>query len=163
MEILWLAIFLYSIGLAVVLQWKPRLMFHENGNWKEFGYQRGSGLVGSRYTLFPVWLFAIAWAFVSYAVAAAAVWILSQPAAAAAATAALSSNFVDSESEVEPDYEEEEEIAIPVSRLRTTRRPTPSAAKPRPGYYVLDPASREAGLRRYVYYGQEPPNPEDEY
>ncbi len=39
-------------------------MFNENGTWKEFGIGRGS----SRYTWLPFWLFAIAWALMSYTV-----------------------------------------------------------------------------------------------
>ena len=64
MELLWLAIVFYSIGLAAVLYVRPAIMFNENGTWKEFGYQRDS-----RHTIFPVWLFIITWAIVSYVLA----------------------------------------------------------------------------------------------
>lgn len=167
MENLWLAILLYSIGLGLVLHFRPALMFHANGSWKEFGYQRDS-----RHTLFPFWLFAVTWAIVSYALAA--VLTLMMPAAGtvtAAATAATSwmssSSDYDEveEDEVEEDEGEEEEIAVPISRAKTVRRrttPTKKAAgKPRPGYYVLDPAQGENGLRRYIYYGSEPPAEEE--
>ena len=69
MEVLWLAIFIYSLGLGAVLHFKPELMFTKAGNWKEFGYQRGE-----RYTIFPVWLFAIVWALVSYVLATSTIW-----------------------------------------------------------------------------------------
>ena len=36
-------------------------MFHENGNWKEFGLNQDA-----KHTWFPFWLFCIMWAFVSY-------------------------------------------------------------------------------------------------
>ena len=87
MEILWLAILFYSIGLGAVLHFRPALMFHENGTWKEFGYQRSA-----RYTIFPVWLFAIVWAIVSYTLAAAIVWAWRSGGTAEAATFASASS-----------------------------------------------------------------------
>lgn len=161
MEVLWLAIFLYSIGLGLVLHFRPALMFHANGSWKEFGYQRDS-----RHTLFPFWLFAIAWALVSYAVAAAGSAILGGGAATAAA--AWVSRAAPTEYD-EPDMaeeEDEEDVAVPISRARTPssrRATTPARAKkPRSGYYVVDPEQNsESGLRRYIYYGPEPPAEEE--
>ncbi len=165
MEILWLAIVFYSIGLGLILHFRPSLMFHENGVWKEFGYQRTSE---SRHTLFPFWLFAITWAFASYVLAAAITWSMSSPAAlaftTAAATAAASSNrsstevfghysLDESEEASEEEAEEEEEEVAPVKRGRGR----PRKQQPRPGYYVIAPESNEGGLRRYVYYGENPP------
>jgi hypothetical protein len=160
MESLWLAIAIYSVGLAVVITLRPALMFNENGTWKEFGYQRSS-----RHTLFPVWLFAIAWAFVSYALAAALIWILtgqSLGAASAVATAAASARWTPSRGLMEQEEEEsdDEEFTIPVSRVpRSVSRNTMNSGsrKPRAGYYVLDPESEQGGLRRYIYYGDRPP------
>lgn len=143
MEILWLAIVFYSLGLAGVLHIRPRLMFHENGSWKEFGYQRDS-----RHTMFPFWLFAIAWAFVSYALAAAIAWSYGSAAVVATATAYSvphSTNY-----DVEDDYEEV------VEEKQPRRRRTPTS-EPRAGYYVLDPASEESGIHRYIYYGNRSP------
>jgi len=162
MEILWLAIVLYSIGLGLVLHFKPALMFNENGSWKEFGYQRSQG-DKSRHTLFPFWLFAITWAFASYAVAAGISWIV--PAAGLVATASATSSSLGSYSpdEYSDSEEEEEEAATPVSKVtelpkRGRGRPRKTeAAKPRSGYYVIDPEAREGGLRKYIYYGSEPP------
>ena len=156
MEVLWLAIFMYSIGLGVVLHFRPALMFHANGSWKEFGYQRDS-----RHTLFPFWLFAVSWAFVSYAVAAALIAIAGGAGSVATATAAATTWL-----SARPDEEEEEdlesvpepepEIAVPISRVRTNRKTAPR--KPRPGYYVLDPEQNTtSGLRRYIYYGPDEP------
>jgi len=165
MEILWLAIVFYSIGLGLVLHFRPSLMFHENGVWKEFGYQRTSE---SRHTLFPFWLFAITWAFASYVLAAAITWSFSSPAAlafttTAAATAASTDVFgrytLDKSEESEEEEEEEEEEIdeeMPVKRGRG--RPRKTQPKPRPGYYVIAPESKEGGLRRYVYYGENPPD-----
>jgi hypothetical protein len=159
MESLWLAIAIYSVGLAVVITLRPALMFNENGTWKEFGYQRSS-----RHTLFPVWLFAIAWAFVSYALAAALIWILtgqSLAAATAASAAAASARWTPSRGLMEQEEEEsdDEDFTIPVSRVprSVSRNASSSSRKPRAGYYVLDPESEQGGLRRYIYYGDRPP------
>jgi hypothetical protein len=150
MEILWLAIVIYSVGLAGVLHFRPSLMFNEDGTWKEFGYQRNA-----RHTIFPFWLFAITWAFVSYAVAAAVRWAGAGPVAAAAAA---SYNYYSGD-----DFEDEEDEGemMPVSEMPPRRRPgrpKGSKSKPRPGYYVIEPTSRENGLQRYVYYGDQPPD-----
>jgi hypothetical protein len=148
MEILWLAIVFYSLGLAAVLHFRPRLMFHENGSWKEFGYQRDS-----RHTMFPFWLFAIAWAFVSYAVAAAIAWSYGS----AAAAAAVAYSYVEAPASAHEDSatDDDEYDAVPVSRSRSRRNR--QKTDPRAGYYVLDPVSEESGLRRYIYYGSTPP------
>jgi len=158
MEILWLAIVFYSVGLGIVLHFRPALMFHENGTWKEFGYQRSS-----RHTMFPFWLFAVTWAFLSYAIAAAVLWMIPSfgPASTGvAAAAAAASSFSSYDSEIE---EEEEEEATPVSTYvepprRGRGRPRKTEEKkPRAGYYVIDPETLEGGLRKYVYYGPERP------
>jgi hypothetical protein len=173
MSTLWLAIFIYSVGLGLVLHFRPALMFQTNGAWKEFGYKRAPE---SRYTIFPVWLFAIVWAVLSYAIAAAVttVWFPSAAPAAVAATAYMNGPFSNGSSEdydddmtmlpasnfapapepvpEEEDEEETMEFSMPARRPRGRPR-----KQPRPGYYVLDPASREGGLRQYVYYGPEPP------
>lgn len=159
MESLWLAIAIYSVGLAVVIWLRPALMFNENGTWKEFGYQRSS-----RHTLFPVWLFAIVWAFVSYALAAALIWILtgrSLAAATAASAAAVSSaQWTPSRGLMEQEEEEsdDEDFTIPVSRVpRSVSQNVSGGRKPRAGYYVLDPESEQGGLRRYIYFGDKRP------
>jgi hypothetical protein len=173
MTTLWLAIFLYSVGLGLVLHFRPSLMFQANGAWKEFGYKRAPE---PRYTIFPVWLFAIAWAILSYAIAAAivTVWGPEEVAIAAATTAYMSnssmpfSNGYSDESEAtmlpvsnfapEPAAEADDDVEMTTEFVMPTRRPRGRPRKqPRPGYYVLDPASREGGLHQYVYYGSEPP------
>ena len=112
MEILWLAIILYSLGLGLVLHFRPALMFNENGTWKEFGYQRSPE---SRFTIFPFWLFAISWAFLSYALAATVSWIY--PTIGTVAALESLDRFRSSNIPVDPhsfgpapaSYEEEEE------------------------------------------------------
>lgn len=164
MEILWLAIVLYSIGLALILHFRPPTMFFENGTWKEFGYQRDA-----RHTIFPFWLFAITWAFVSYALSASISWVwLAAPVAAANSFRYSMSDYGDEEQNYsgfdDGELEESPEM-LPVSEVPIRRgrgRPRGSTSKPRTGYYTLDSAARESeGLRRYVYYGSTPPPEED--
>ncbi len=163
MENLWLAILFYSVGLAIVLHLRPALMFNENGSWKEFGYKRDS-----RHTMLPFWLFAIVWAVLSYAIATAIAWSYNANAAAAmtgTAAAYYNSNMGSWSSGPEEDEDEgDEEMMRPVSEVPVKRgrgRPRKTEAQPRTGYYVLEPAGPEGGLRRYVYYGSTPPPTEE--
>ena len=150
MEILWLAIIFYSIGLGLVLHFKPSMMFNEDGTWKEFGYQRDR----SRHTMVPFWLFAITWAFISYAIAACIYWVY--PALGIAATTYSLGSAPDDTSSSESESDDE---VTPVSKIekRGRGRPRKIEAKPREGYYVVDPESEKGGLRKYVYYGSNPP------
>jgi len=160
MEILWLAIVFYSVGLGLVLHFRPALMFNENGTWKEFGYQRSHE---SRYTIFPFWLFAVSWAFLSYALAATYSWIFPAMGAISAMTSEGSfgsySQEEEEEAEAEAEAEAEEAEVAPVSRRGRGRpRKTPLENPVKPGYYVIDPATQtESGLRKYIYYGDKPP------
>jgi hypothetical protein len=165
MEVLWLAILLYSVGLAIILQLRPAIMFHENGTWKEFGYQRSAE---SRHTIFPFWLFAVVWAFVSYAVASAITWSV----VAGAVAASTSRNWLSHEEEEadtmmtmtpigsEPEYEDEDMIPasmMPERRPRGRPRGSTTKTTARQGYYVLAPRDTNTGLQRYIYYGSTPP------
>lgn len=116
--------------------------------------------------MFPFWLFTIAWAFVSYAIAAAA---SSTVAVAGLAAATAWADGTDTRSVDEYDEDDDaprdgmEEVGVPVSRARyrNSSRAT-STKQPRPGYYVLDPEQTNgSGLRRYIYYGPERPATED--
>ena len=62
-------------------------------------------------------------------------------------------------SESEAAREVPEVFEVPRRGRGRPRKSEGPAAKPRSGYYVLDPASREGGLRRYIYYGSAPPAP----
>ena len=168
MEILWIAIILYSAGLALILHFRPAIMFNEDGTWKEFGYQRSP-----RHTLLPFWLFVIIWAFLSYSFAAAAIWLFARPdlasaslSSASVASAALASSYDETDDEEEEEEEaREEEEAIPMQSVSTLPikrgpgRPRKNPAeKPRPGYYVREDTGTENGLHRYIYYGPEAPS-----
>jgi hypothetical protein len=118
---------LYLTGIAVILLIKPQYMFREDGRWKEFGIGRDP----YNFTYFPLWLFAIVWAIVSYVIVAAVEGSLYYP-----------------------DYEEQE-IIPKRARHRNSRKPVELT----PGYYMLNEggASRN-GVPRYVYLGPEEPS-----
>ena len=142
MEIIWPAIVIYSIGLGLVLYLRPALMFNENGTWKEFGYNRGS-----RHTIFPFWLFSVVWALVAYALASFLVASVFT-GAAVAAMPSMPSYQSPSESEGDSAFESESDLEPPPQQV---------SKKPRAGYYVLNADTRKNGIRKYVYYGSEPP------
>jgi hypothetical protein len=175
MQVLWFAIILYSVGMAVVLHFRPALMFHENGTWKEFGYQRDS-----RHTIFPFWLFSVVWAFFSYVIATTVSWTFFGTTVATVATAAnYESDYTNmipvSQEEDLYEEEEDEEVYMPPPPPRRPRgRPrkdrtftipvstelpaqVTAPAQPRAGYYIVDPATEGSGLHRYIYYGPNPP------
>jgi len=63
MRVLLFSAILYLVGVVIILFLKPNFMFQEDGSWKEFGISNTT-----KYTWFPVWLFCIVWALVSYAI-----------------------------------------------------------------------------------------------
>ena len=62
MKVLLFSLVLYLIGIAAILYTRPRLMFNHDGSWKEFG------MGDDTTTRFPIWMFCILWAVVSYAI-----------------------------------------------------------------------------------------------
>lgn len=122
---------LYLLGVAILLAWKPELMFSKDGNWKEFGLGRNS----DRYTWMPFWLFAILWAMTSYAI----VLVLSgeEVVAPVAAMDSLTSKNVSTKP------------------LRAVRN-APQEMKP--GYYILDVnETAKRGIPKYIFLGPETP------
>ena len=63
MRVLLFSALLYMVGVVAMLFLKPRIMFNEDGSWKEFGLYNSD-----KHTWFPVWLFCIVWAIVSYGI-----------------------------------------------------------------------------------------------
>lgn len=61
MKVLLISFLVYLLGIVGILYFKPKLMFDEKGNWKEFGF------ADTNHTWFPFWLFCIVWSIVSYA------------------------------------------------------------------------------------------------
>jgi hypothetical protein len=161
MSVLWIAFGIYIVGVAIVLYLRPSTMFHaETGTWKEFGMGRSA-----HYTLFPIWMFTIVWAFASYALASVATLALRN-----FALQTVSSSFFGETGEA--GTEAVERIAgTPISKVKVPRLPiaaaesvaAPSgaaaAAGATPGYYVLE--TPKTGPPKYVYFGTSPPSIED--
>jgi hypothetical protein len=149
MAVLWFALGLYVLGIAVVLYIRPRLMFQDDrGVWKEFG------LGTSDRTLFPFWLFTIVWAISSYALASVLTTLFAK-------VALRSSSF--SSSSFFPNTSSS---FIPISQASPTVPSTPATSPAPsvmpsvnsgvPGYYVLDSVS--SGTPKYLYFGTTPPH-----
>lgn len=62
MRVLLYSAVLYLTGVALVLYFRPSLMFKDDRTWKEFGSQ------GEDTTYFPFWLFCIVWAVTAYGI-----------------------------------------------------------------------------------------------
>ena len=135
MKTLLFSLVLYLLGIAAVLFFRPNLMFHKDGRWKEFGLEDG--------TVFPFWLFCIIWAIVSYVLARFTVGEVAVAAVVAA-----------------PLIEEEAENIPTLNQAlgSRNRRNKPSGPEMKPGYYRLNASALEkTGVPRYVYVGPEEP------
>jgi hypothetical protein len=127
MKLLLFSLVIYLLGVAAVLYLRPQLMFRRDGTWKEFGVN------GDDTSVFPIWMFCIAWAVVTYALGRL---IFSEKAVVE--TAAVSLAAAKSLSYTKP------EVSGPVTQ---------------PGYYRLDTSvMRKKGVPRYIYVGEETPD-----
>lgn len=143
MNVLWIAFAIYIIGIAVILYYRPTLMFRqEGGTWKEFGLSKKGS-----YTVFPFWLFTIIWAFFSYVLATmGAIFV-----------ASVARNSLPT-SQVNPSYQTTP-THRPLPSLFHKTAPTQFPPQQQPGYYVFE--SRPSGPPKYVYFGLQPPTHTD--
>lgn len=137
MRTLLLGAILYLLGVAVILFFRPRLMFHPDGRWKEFG------TVSPDHTVFPFWLFCILWAAVAYPISLLGTGEFSGPKSIL--------------SPAEPP----EDLIMPLppkTRSRSAIQEIDNAGNMKPGYYVLDTKEiRKSGIPKYIYMGAEVP------
>ena len=170
MSVLYLALAIYIVGVALVLYLRPSVMFHpDNGTWKEFGLDSGRNS-----TVFPFWMFTIVWAFLSYALASignvfvANVVLQSTSPEEHIATPISEIRYT----EVMPGSQviHTENAMVPVSRPRAPRMPkiappppmpmpapaAAAAATQLPGYYIVEPQA--SGVPKFIYFGHEPPS-----
>ena len=145
MSVLWFALGIYIVGIAVVLFIRPTSMFSASG-WKEFGLANTSN-----YTVFPFWMFAIVWAVVSYAVAS----LFTLTVASGVMSGESANNDINLNN-----------IATPISQVHAAPTPAPaplvsapSASPTLPGYYILQEPAK--GPAKYIYYGTNPPTIEN--
>ena len=150
MSVLYFALGIYIVGVALVLYLRPSIMFHpDNGTWKEFGLDNTH-----RTTVFPFRMFTIVWAFISYAIATV--------------SNVFVANVVLSSTSGESAFHFDEEVATPISRVRytppaqithtevTPRIPKVAPPTQLPGYYFVEPQA--SGVPKFVYFGHEPPS-----
>lgn len=150
MRVLLLSAILYLTGVALVLFLRPKLMFHSDGRWKEFG----TGSVD--HTIFPFWLFCVVWGVLSYLITGLFVDEPGLSTVAAASTLAVKPSIALQETEPPED------LIMPLPPKTKGRNHNSIAAASaegnmKPGYYVLDPkGSGVDGVPRYIYIGPEP-------
>ena len=140
MRTLLLSAILYLLGVAIILFFRPKLMFHEDGRWREFG------LGSNEKTVFPFWLFCILWAIVSYLITMLFIDEHRLPRGSSVKTPAL-------------EYSEPPDDLLMPLPLKTKNRAkaVEIEANMKPGYYVLDKrALKERGVPNYIYVGEEP-------
>lgn len=135
MKVLLLSSLFYLIGIALILYIKPNLMFHDNGNWKEFGINQDA-----KHTWFPFWLFCIMWAFVSYG--------LSSFIYSGSTSDNSSSTTTDENSGI---------VELNSKAKKNSKNNSKNTMKS--GYYVLDKEAYENnGIPKYIFLGSEAPN-----
>jgi lysylphosphatidylglycerol synthetase-like protein (DUF2156 family) len=136
MRALLFSMLLYLFGVALVLFFRPQFMFYKDGRWKEFGV----GYEGT--TVFPFWMFCIAWAVFSYAIGRTFFGL-----------ATVAASRLSEDNAVEP-------LPVNVASSAIGSSGSAEASSPvKPGYYKLNSnASRKKGAPRYVYVGTELPD-----
>ena len=158
MRALLLSAVLYLVGIALTLLFRPSLMFHPDGRWKEFG------TISSEHTVFPFWMFCIVWAIVSYVFVSIIMGEggTEKLGAASVTTGTLFSAKHKPAAESKPLHKEEPpEDLVSTLPIRTKKKRNSlihtEYGNMKPGYYVLDrKAAKESGIPKYIYLGSAP-------
>lgn len=130
---------MYLTGVVIILLVRPRLMFTEEGHWKEFGIGRNP----RTHTWMPFWLFCILWALLSYAGVALFIRTISTGG---------EMTIMNEVPTVTPNNGRRRR------GLRNSLSPATQWGDFQPGYYVLNKsATGRKGIPQYIYYGS-PPN-----
>ncbi len=162
MRVLILSAILYLAGVAIILFFRPRYMFHEDGTWKEFGM---SG--DDRTTYVPVWLFCAVWAVLSYFIVK--LFIGDVPTSLKNVAIAGATASVNSTTLLQNTGEQVPPPPAPTKNTsrnggKNSRRRNGVVEVMKPGYYKLDKdATGENNVPRYIYLGATAPAaPEEE-
>ena len=143
MKVLLLSCLIYLIGITAVLYFRPKLMFQDNGNWKEFGLSNDVN-----HTWFPFWLYCVSSAFVSYALSYFVYSLLDNSVVDKVETKQHHENV---------DDIDVENIITTKTKAKTSRKNNASEMKS--GYYVLDKEAYETkGIPKYIFLGSEVPD-----
>lgn len=145
---------LYLIVTAIVLTIKPKMMFTEGGDWKEFGIGRNP----ATHTWLPFWLFSVLSALVCYILVVLVFALYNIPGNMETPTipnltatrGTAKNTAVEEVLDVSPD-----DLAAEVAVKRTSRLRGKASELPE-GYYVLNTAATEAagGVPKYIYLGK---------
>jgi len=140
MRTLILSAVLYLLGIAILLLFRPALMFKKDGTWKEFG------TASVEHSIFPFWLFCIVWAIVSYMIT---MLVVGEYSAAATCAAISTTTLLETESP--------EDLVEPLP-LKTINKRSNIINKSMDGYHMLNENATEAagGVPQYVYVGDTP-------
>ena len=145
------AAILYLVGIVVILLLRPALMFDNKGQWKEFG------TISTDHTIFPIWLFCILWAALSYCITLVLIHdpIHRSTLISGAATAAATFR--------ETDLPEDLVHPLPPKRKGKATKATETAAQRenmKSGYYILDSKElKKTGVPKYIYVGDDNSQP----
>jgi hypothetical protein len=154
LPILALAFAVYILGIAVVLYFRPRIMFQPGGDWKEFGIGRGES-----HTVLPFWLFSIFWAFISYGVSLVVLSQFAQVANSSLGVPVYNQAVASGQMPSHPMPQITQQAPTPVSATAPSFKPVSSMLglqENQPGYYVLA-NNTQNGNPQYIYYGNNPP------
>ncbi len=154
MRTLLLSAVLYLLGVALVLLFRPTLMFHKDGRWKEFG------TVSHLHTVFPFWMFCILWAIMSYIITFLLVGEYKEVKVAAGVVSASASGALLQETEPPEDLVQ----PLPTKQRKNSTAPPANtgANTMKPGYYILDKRElKRSGVPKYIYIGDAPPDVDD--
>jgi hypothetical protein len=135
---------LYLAGITITLYFRPALMFHPDGRWKEFG------TISNEHTLFPFWLFCILWAILSYVCVAILIGDDSGAEKVVTVGAVAGMGLL---KESEPPEDLVSPLPIKTKKKKNSAIHT-EYGDMKPGYYMLNrKGSKEAGVPKYIYVG----------
>ena len=146
------AAILYLVGVVVILLLRPALMFDNKGQWKEFG------TISTDHTIFPLWLFCILWAALSYCIT---LIFIHEPVHRSTLISGLATAAATLR-ETEPP----EDLVHPLSPKRkgkgakATETTAAQQETTKSGYYMLDSKElKKTGVPKYIYVGDDKSQP----
>jgi hypothetical protein len=140
---------LYLLGISIILILRPKLMFADNGKWKEFGLGRNN----QYYTWMPFWLFAIMWAILSYLL----VLIIASLFGSSDDDKSISVSL----EEIQPENITKKSLqpVLDESIKSIKKKQSSAIGDMKPGYYILNTQeTMKTGIPKYIYLGPEAPN-----
>jgi hypothetical protein len=142
---------LYLIVTATVLTIKPRVMFTDGGDWKEFGIGRNP----ATHTWLPFWLFSVLSALVCYILVVLGFAMYKIPGNMETPTIPNFTTQSANQSIEVTEVTAEDLYPAPSLAKRTSRLRGKASELPE-GYYVLNTEATEAagGVPKYIYLGK---------